>query len=398
MKVFIIVCSLFFIVSCQNKKETVTVSDTHYTCSMHPQIIRDKPGKCPICHMDLISVDRKKTTAKNEIELSDEQIKLGNIVADTIKAGTNGSQSVFNATINFNEKNIHTISARLPGRIEKLFYRNLGEYIAKGSPVYNLYSEELNSAQQEYVLLLQQRKSLGNTVINFSQLVESARAKLLLWGMSRGQVQELERTHKTGITTTFYSNASGFITALDVIEGDYAMGGQSLVKLANLSTVIAEAQVYTSQQSQFDKTGEVLVQIPALGKEVIGKIEFINPEVNPQSRINLLRVLIPNEGNQLKPGMPAYIVVKSAKNNSITLPGDAVLKTKDMSMIWLKTGINTFKTIMVTTGMENGGKIEITNGLKDGDVVVISGVYLLNSEFLLRNGGDAMGGMPGMKM
>jgi Cu(I)/Ag(I) efflux system membrane fusion protein len=135
-----------------------------------------------------------------------------------------------------------------------------------------------------------------------------------------------------------------------------------------------------------------------LGKEVIGKIEFINPEVNPQSRINLLRVLIPNEGNQLKPGMPAYIVVKSAKNNSITLPGDAVLKTKDMSMIWLKTGINTFKTIMVTTGMENGGKIEITNGLKDGDVVVISGVYLLNSEFLLRNGGDAMGGMPGMKM
>lgn len=131
--------------------------------------------------MDLIVVDRKKTNAKDEIELSDEQIKLGNIVADTIKAGTDGSQSVFNATINFNERNIHTISARLPGRIEKLYFRNIGDFVTNGSPVYNLYSEELNSAQQEYVLLLQQRKSLGNSVINFSQLVESARSKLLLW-------------------------------------------------------------------------------------------------------------------------------------------------------------------------------------------------------------------------
>jgi Cu(I)/Ag(I) efflux system membrane fusion protein len=399
MKTFIIlISSLIILTGCKNKKEVVSDPDIFYTCSMHPQIIRDKPGKCPICHMELISVNRKKMTASDEIELSAEQIKLGNIQTDTIKSGWGGNQSVLTGTINFNERNINTISARLPGRIEKLYFRNIGDYVSKGAAVYSLYSEELNSAQQEYVLLLQQKKELGNSVINFNQLLESARTKLLLWGMSKGQVTEIERTHKTRLTTTFYSNASGFITSLDVLEGDYAMGGQSLMKLANVSTVWAEAQVYTSQLSQLDKSGQVTVQIPELGKEINGKIEFVNPEVNPQSRINLLRVSIPNSGNQLKPGMAAYIIVKGTQRNSIMLPSDAIIKTKDMAMIWISTGNNKFKSQMVTTGIENNGRTEITTGLKQGDIVVTSGAYLVNSEYMLRNGSNSMQGMDMGKM
>jgi Cu(I)/Ag(I) efflux system membrane fusion protein len=348
--------------------------------------------------MELISVNRKKMNASDEIELSEEQIKLGNIQTDTIKSGLGGSQSVFTGTINFNERNINTISARIPGRIEKLYFRNIGDYVSKGAAVYSLYSEELNNAQQQYVLLLQQRKELGNSVINFNQLLESARTKLLLWGMSQGEVREIERTHNTRLAITFYSNASGFITSLDVLEGDYAMGGQSLMKLANVSTVWAEAQVYTSQLSQLDKSGQVIVQIPELGKEINGKIEFVNPEINPQSRINLLRVSIPNSGNQLKPGMAAYIILKGTQSNSITIPSDAIIKTQDMSMIWLSTGTNKFKSQMVTIGIENDGRTEITTGLKQGDVVVISGAYLVNSEYMLRNGSNSMPGMDMSKM
>ncbi|MEP6616789.1 MAG: efflux RND transporter periplasmic adaptor subunit [Ginsengibacter sp.] len=396
LKIFIF--SFVTLTGCQNKKEAPLDPDIFYTCSMHPQIIRDKPGKCPICQMELISVNRKKVTATDEIELSNEQIMLGNIQTDTIKGGEMESQTVLPATISFNERNITTISARLPGRIEKLYFRNIGDYVSKGAAVYSLYSEELNNAQQQYVLLLQQRKELGNSVINFNQLLESARTKLVLWGMSQGEVREIERTHKTRLEITFYSNASGFITSLDILEGDYAMGGQALMKLADVSKVWVEAQVYTSLLSQLDKNGQVMVQIPELGKEVKGKIDFVNPEVNPQSRINLLRVNIPNPGNQLKPGMSAYIFLKGTNVNSISISSDAIIKNKNMSMIWLKTGINKFRSQMVTTGSDNNGITEITNGLKNGDVIVVSGAYLLNSEYMLRNGSNSMQGMPGGNM
>jgi Cu(I)/Ag(I) efflux system membrane fusion protein len=399
MKIISILLSLFIFTGCKNNKEVPTDPDIFYTCSMHPQVIRDKPGKCPICHMNLIAVNRKKVNASNEIELSSEQVMLGNIQTDTIKSSTQENQSVFTGTINFNEKNIHTISFLLPGRIDKLYFRNVGDYVPKGAPVYNLYSEDLNSAQQEYILLLQQRKELGNTMINFNQLMESARTKLLLWGMSQAQVKEIERTHTTHPTTIFYSNTSGYIMSLDVLEGDYAMGGQSLMKLVDVSNVWVEAQVYTSQLSQLDKSRPLVVRIPGLQQEIPGKIEFINPEVNQQSRINLLRVSIPNPGNQLKPGMAATIIMKGTRQNSIMLPTDAIIKSRDMAMIWLSSGKNKFKSQMVTTGIENNGMTEITAGLQAGDVVVISGAYLLNSEYLLRTGNSSMqGDMGNMKM
>lgn len=399
MKIVSILLCIFIFTGCKNNKEAPADPNIFYTCSMHPQVIREKPGKCPICQMKLIAVNRKKITASNEIELSNEQVMLGNIQTDTIKSGVQENQSVFTGTINFNERNINTISARLPGRIDKLYFRNVGDYVPKGAPVYNLYSEDLNSAQQEYVLLLEQRKEPGNTMINYSQLLESARTKLLLWGMNQAQVKEIERTHKTHPTTTFYSNASGFIMSLDVLEGDYTMGGQSLMKLADVSSVWVEAQVYTSQLSQFDKNRPLVVRIPGLQQEIPGKIEFVNPEVGQQSRINLLRVSIPNPGNQLKPGMPAMIILKGAQQNSIMVPTDAIIKSRDMAMIWLSSGKNKFKSQMVTTGIENNGRTEITTGLKPGDVVVISGAYLLNSEYLLRTGNSSMqGDMGNMKM
>ena len=358
----------FLITSCKNKKETIQ-------------------------HASTISISQEENT--DEIKLSELQIQLGNVNTDTIRNGTIGDQLVLTATLNFDQMKSSSVSSRVMGRVEKLYFKNLGGYVKNGSPLYELYSEELNNAKQEYLLALDKRKVFADeTVIDFDQLLQGAKNKLLLWGMSEGQVLELAKSKKANPTTTFYSTSSGYITTLDIREGDYVMEGGTIVKLADLSSLWAEAQVYTSQLAQLDRNSAAVVLLPDFdGKEITGRIEFVNPEINPDTRINLIRVSIPNPGNQLKPGMPAYVMLKSPLRKTLTLPVDAVIRDGKGATVWIQTANKTFKSVMVQTGLETDDRIEIKSGLKNGDVVVISGAYLLNSEFIFKKGADPMSGM-----
>lgn len=391
--IIIIISALFVFASCKNKKATLVNKDEYYTCSMHPQIMQDKPGTCPICHMDLIVV-KKTNTAADEIMLNDEQIRLGNIQTDTIRNGMIGDKVILTATLNTDESKVNSVNARIMGRIDRLYFKNMGDYVPKGAHLYDLYSEELNNAKQEYIAALEKQQTLDNSIIDFNRLLQSARMKLLLWGMSEAQVNELGKSKKSSSLTSFYSNESGFITELPVMEGQYVSEGSTIVKLANLSSLWAEAQVYTSQLSAIDLKGTATVQFPDIpGKEWKGKIEFANPEIVSDSRLNLVRVSIPNPNGLLKPGMPAYVIIKSKELNTLTLPSDAVLRDGKMDIVWVQSGKNRYKMKMVQTGMETGDRLEIKSGLQNGDVVVTRGAYLLNSEFVFKKGADAMGGM-----
>ena len=385
---------LLILSSCSSKKEAFPPAYSYYTCSMDPQVVEYKPGKCPICKMELTQVKKKVGEKQDEILLSEQQIQLGNIHTDTIRNGTIGDKLVLTATLNFDQLKVSSVSSRLMGRVEKLYYKNLGDYIKKGSPLYDLYSEELNNAKQEYLLALDRKKIFtAETAIDFDQLLNGAKNKLKLWGMSEAQVQDLPINGKATPTTTFYSPAAGYLTALEVREGDYIMEGGTIVKLADLSRLWAEAQVYTSQWSTMDKNSTATVQLPDFdGKEISGRIEFVNPEVNPDTRINLIRVSIPNIGNLLKPGMPAYVLLKSTQRKTLTLPSDAVIRDGKGATVWLQTGRNTFKSVMVQTGLESEDQIEIKSGLVSGDVVVIAGAYLLHSEYIFKKGADPMTG------
>jgi Cu(I)/Ag(I) efflux system membrane fusion protein len=394
-------CLLLIIASCKEKKKVALQNpDVFYTCSMHPQIMQDRPGNCPICGMKLIQVEKKKGTDADAIMLSDQQMQLGNIQVDTVGKGIIGNETVLTATLNIDETKSTTVSARVSGRIDKLWFKNQGDYISKGQKLYDLYSEELNNAKQEYILALEKQATLDNSIIDFKQLVQSAKNKLLLWGMSEEQIAELAKTKKASTLTSFYSPASGYITTLESHEGDYVPEGRTVVRLANLSSLWAEAQVYTSQLSAIDHNGTATVQLPDLGKEVSGRIQFVNPEINPDTRINLIRVPIPNPGNQLKPGMPAYVVLKNRQHNSLTLPVDAVIRNEKMNVVWIQIDKNTFKNVMVETGLESNDRIEIKTGLKEGDVIVTSGAYLINSEYIFKKGANPMAGhdMGNMKM
>jgi Cu(I)/Ag(I) efflux system membrane fusion protein len=385
-------CLLIILSACKAKKKMeAETPGVYYTCSMHPQVMEPHPGKCPICHMDLIPVQRKATD-KDAIMLSDQQIQLGNIHLDTVGKGTISDETVLSATLNINETKTATVSARISGRIEKLYYKSEGDYVQKGARLYDLYSEELNNAKQEYILALEKQATLDNSIIDFRQLVQAAKNKLLLWGMSEAQVNEVATTRNVSILTPFYSTESGYITTLESHEGDFVPEGGTIVRLANLSTLWAEAQVYTSQFSDIDRKGKAIVRIPDFNEELTGTIEFVNPEINPDTRINLIRVQITNHGNHLKPGMLVFVVLRNRQKNSLTLPADAVMRHENMNMVWIQVEKNTFKNVMVETGLENDGRIEIVSGLKQGDVVVTSGAYLINSEYIFRNGANPMAG------
>jgi Cu(I)/Ag(I) efflux system membrane fusion protein len=402
MKKIFIVVVVFLFATCKNKNEKVAahaqhnmeMNDVYYTCSMHPQVMQDKPGNCPICGMKLIEAKKGRSADPNEVNLSDQQIQLGNISTDTIRSGMIGDHMVLTATLNADQQKINAVSARVMGRIERLYFKNLGDYVSKGDKLFDIYSEELNNAKQEYILAFEKRKILDNTIVDFTALLQSAKNKLLLWGLSETQIQEIALKKVTTPVTTFYSPVAGYITTLNVREGEYTIEGGTIVRIADLSTLWAEAQIYSSQLSQIDNNAIAYIQFPDFpGKHANGRIEFMNPEINPQTRINLLRISIPNSGSLLKPGMPAYVTIKGKQVNTLTLPSDAVLRTGTGASVWVQTGSHTFKNRMVEIGLENGDRVQIKSGLQSGDIIVISGAYLLNSEFIFKKGANPMEGM-----
>jgi Cu(I)/Ag(I) efflux system membrane fusion protein len=398
----IMLLSIMFI-SCKSKaKMTTAEPNIYYTCSMDPQVVESKPGKCPICHMELTAVKKSAQQENNdELALSPEQMQLGNIQTDTIGKEVVGNQMILTGTLTFDETKVNDVSARVGGRIEKLYFKKIGDYVTKGAPLYDIYSEELNNAKQEYLLALQKKTALGNSVVNFDDIIDAAKNKLSLWGMSEQQIKNLNKETVANIKTTFYSTASGYIIQLNLQEGDYVSEGGSIVKLAGLSDLWVEAQVYPTQLSQLNNAKDVTVQFPDIpGKTIAGKISFQNPELNPATRINLIRINIPNKDNELKPGMSANITVKTHGVNALFLPSDAVLRDGKMAMVWIETSQNKFKSVMVETGMESGNMIEIKSGIHPNDVVVTTGAYLLQSEYVFRKGASPMEGMDmgGMKM
>ncbi|WP_411275157.1 efflux RND transporter periplasmic adaptor subunit [Daejeonella sp.] len=393
---YLLIFFVCFLWACSEKKHDAhTVNDeVYYTCSMHPQVMVSKPGKCPICQMTLIQVKNSTMPDKDELQLSDQQIQLGNISVDTIRSGDIGSQTVLAAVLNYDQTKTSAISSRVMGRIERLYFKNKGDYVRKGDRLYDIYSEELNNAKQEYLQTRERRKILvGNELIDFAALEQSAENKLRLWGMTSSQIRQLAQTGKADPTTTFYTTGSGYITSLNILQGDYTVEGGTIVELADLSTLWAEAQVYASQFSALRQDAPAIVRIPDMGDEEIpGRVSFVNPEIASGSGINLVRISIPNRNKRLKPGMPAYVYLSNAKRSSFTLPVDAVIRDSNGATVWVQSGKNRFKSKMVELGAEANNKIEIKSGLLPGDLVVITGAYLINSEYIFKNGATPMEG------
>lgn len=395
---FSILITILF-TACKQKPQQVakTQSKAYYTCSMHPQIHEDHPGNCPICGMKLIKVELSGTgnsADRNRITLTAAQIQLAGIRTDTVGEENVGNEKTLTGTVTTNENTAAELSARIAGRIQQLFVRTTGEKISVGQPVYSLYSEDLLEAEKEYLLAKQQQKMLHNPDVDYQELISAAENKLQLWGLSPAQIRNLAASGKVSATTTILSKVSGTVTEIGVHEGDYVTEGMSVLKTQALSSLWVEAQLYASEANNYKENDRVSVSFPDLGGQVIaGKVEFINPELSDASKVDLIRISIPNPQGLIRPGMQAYVAIANGKQHSLAVPASAVLTDGKGSKVWVKNSDGSFSPRMIKPGNGNQSYVSVLSGLITGDVVVTNGAYLLNSEAIFKNGSDNMVGM-----
>ncbi len=374
--------AILILVACNSKQKEVIGDNEFYVCSMDPQVMEKQMGMCPICKMPLAKVTIDKTQL-HLIKLNEEQVKLGNIKTDTVRMDSIWEEKTLTGVFTINQNLQQQISSRFNGRIEKLYFKIPGQEIRQGDLIYEVYSRDLMLAQEEYIFSLERSGMFSGD----DGLIESAKNKLLLWGLTEEQIKKLEEEKKANITNPIYSKVSGVIMEIPFREGDYIDEGSAIFKLADLSNLWVEAQVYSNELNQIGLNNKLLVIPEAYPEEqIVGEIDFSNPELQIGSKINLIRVKIPNSRRQFIPGMMAFVVLRSKPKPAITLPPGSVIRVGNKAHAWIRNKDGSFEARQVFTGMQTGTKIEILDGLKAGETVVTSGAYLLYSDYVFKRG------------
>ncbi len=382
-KVFLVLYILFFVFSCKNKPKEVIADNEFYVCSMDPQVMEKEAGMCPICKMPLAKTVIDKTQ-QNIIKLNKEQIKLANITTDSVKTDSIKTEKTLTGVFALNQNEQQQISARYSGRIEKLYYKIAGQEIKWGDLMYEVYSRDLMLAQQEYLFAIEKGKVLTGGGNN---LIESAKNKLLLWGFTEYQIEVLEKEKEPKIIVEIRSKVSGVITEIPVKEGDYITEGSTIFKLVDLNTLWVEAQVYSNEMDFISEGQKVEVVPEAFPDETIeGEIDYSLPEMQPETKINLVRIKVQNKRKKLVAGMKADVIIKTNAKPAVTLPTDAVIQSGKNSHVWVRNKDGAFEAREVMLGKQTKDKIEIVEGLMAGEVVVITGAYLLYSDYVFKNG------------
>jgi Cu(I)/Ag(I) efflux system membrane fusion protein len=380
MKSKIIITALIFcstvlgMVACSGKK-TETKKQEHGT---HNTASKDSS------QMDMITLSKR-----------DEQ--YANIIVDTVKRKMMAEYTTLLGTSSFDERKVTVVTSRIRGRLDKLFVRNPQQWVAARQPLYAIYSEELLSYENELLNALQQQFQFSNLKQVLDQLVEGARKKLLLSGLTIEQVAALEKSHEASPLVTFYSPVSGTLVELSVSEGQYVEIGTPLFRFADLSQLWIEAQMYTNELRWLNEKPFITVEFDAYPGESFNVTPvFDNPTVEADQKISLVRFLVTNRSLKLKPGMMAYVNIKRNEKKTLVIPKSSIL-VGNMITAWVKTGDGMYENRVIELGIQNKKEVEVLSGLKEGELIVTNGAYLLNSALILKKGAG-MPGMEGMKM
>lgn len=369
---------------------------TEYTCSMHPQIRQQGPGKCPLCGMDLIPVSSAGGSSNPFVhEMTPEAMALANIQTTKVKSVSATNELTLTGKVKVNEQQLSVVTAKFPGRIEKLFVNFEGQEVRKGEKLATLYSPELVTAQRE---LLEAKK-----MANISpQLYEAAKEKLRLWKINDRQIEQIEASGNVTTTLDVYADASGVVTKRQVSLGDYVSTGSVMMEFANLSSVWVVLDAYESDLSWIKNGSTITFTVPSLpGKTFSATIQYINPVVNPETRSVAVRAVVPNTGNFLKPEMLVNATLQTKLDTKVTglaIPATAVLWTGKRSVVYVKQKGSTpaFERREITLGARMKDTYIIENGLDEGEEVVSNGVFAVDASAQL-SGNYSMMNAPGIK-
>lgn len=370
-----------------------------YTCPMHPFIVKNSPGTCPICGMQLVKkaqtseADAKTRESLEQVSLSPTQMLISNVSTVEVKPMSLDKDISAVGIVQYDQRRQAKVTAWVAGRIDRLYVNAVGDYVYKGKPVAEVYSPDLVAAQQEYLLALKSRDRLKNSSIaSISQggegLVSSARQRLLLLGVKDKQIASLERAGEPNIKLPVYTPLSGVVIEKLVLEGQYVNTGDPLFSIADLSSVWVEVDVYESDFAAIKVGQRVEVTSQSYpGKTFAGRISYVYPFVDPQTRTVKVRVEIPNPGLKLKPDMFVNAVVKAPLGSGLAVPVASVIDTGKRQVAWVEVKPGTFEPRDVRVGTRSGDYVQIISGLKAGEKVAASGAYLIDSEAQLKGGG-----------
>lgn len=389
--------------------------DPTYVCPMHPQIVRDQPGNCPICGMDLVPAkqmapierevsyyrhphnptvtsDRPK---KDEMGMDyiavyadgyaqDSDVRISPAVRNNmgVRSAVVGRDTLWRRIdtvgfVNYDEDRISHVHLRTDGWIEKLVVKSLGVRLKKGDLLFELYSPKLVNAQEEYLQAL-----AGNN----KQLRSASSERLRSLGISEKQVAQLKKSRKVRNTIGFYAPQDGVVSMLNVREGMYVPPATSVMSLVDLDSIWVIADVY-EQQANWVRVGQsaevALRHIP--GRAWEGKVEYVYPNLDPKTRTLKVRLRFDNPDELLKPNMYADVVIYAGpKHDVLNIPREAVIRTGNSQRVIKDLGEGRFRPVEIESGIEVRDRIEILQGLFEGDRVVISGQFLLDSESSLK--------------
>jgi Cu(I)/Ag(I) efflux system membrane fusion protein len=369
-----------------------------WTCSMHPQIHQDKPGKCPLCAMDLIPLKTSvmpvgATPDPDAIQLSDEAVALACIQTSVVVRSRPVKEIRLYGTIKPDERRLRSLVSHVSGRIETISVHYAGETVREGQIIATIYSPDLLNAQQELLEALQLATSQP-------VLLHAAREKLRLWKLADAQIAEIERTGRVSSTIDLLADAAGVVTAKRVEQGDYVGQGSVLFDLADLSSVWAVFDAYEADVPYLKTGDQVEYSLQTLpGKTFTGRISFIDPVLDPATRTVRVRVETPNPRLELKPEMYADAFVRTSSGqqaDELVVPKTVVLWTGSRSVVYVKLpdiDAPVFKMRVVELGPSLGEEYIILSGLYEGEEVVTHGTFVVDASAQLEGKPSMMNGL-----
>ena len=371
-----------------------------YHCPMHPNVISDHPGTCPICGMTLVpsaaAAERPAASAqavegRSDVSLSDRGRRL--IGAQTEVVGETPVVRSIRVVgqVAYDETRMFHVHTKIQGWIEHVFAGAAGDMVRRGDPLLEIYSPDLLASQQEYLVALDNRARVAGATLpgvrdNAQSLVDAARKRLTLQDLTDDQIDDLVRTRQAQKTVILYSPLTGTITARNVSHGERIESETSLLDIADLSTVWVIGSVYESDLP-FVKVGQAaditLSYLP--GRSFRGRIALVSPIVDPTTRTVPVRVELENAGILLKPGMFADVQLSSDLGRRLTVPKDAVMRTGERDLVFVSPSDGIFQPREVTLGLALPDRYEVTAGLTVGERVLSAAGFFVDSESRLKS-------------
>ncbi len=397
--------------------------DPSYVCPMHPQIVKNEPGSCPICGMDLVEQTPEPGTIKSiseekkilywvapmDADYRRDQPGKSPMGMDLVPVYTEENQLSSSATVSispsveqnigvktvkvqrgdlwrkvrtvgyveYDEDSISHIHVRTEGWVEKLMVRAVGDRVTKGQLLLEIYSPQLIRAQQDFIRVATK---------DGASLTKAAESNLMALGMSRRQMARLRKTRKVSQTIKIYAPQDGIIDSMMVRDGMYVTPSDELISLVNLSEMWIQANVF-ERQAKWIKEGQeiraILNAFPA--RQWVGKVDYIYPALDSVTRSLKVRLRIPNTDQELKKDMYAEVFINAGQiNEALIIPKYAVIRDGKDERVILALGKGKFQAKTIKTDTEIDDQVTVLSGLQEGDEVVTSAQFLIDSEASLK--------------